>query len=226
LLIRYHCEICRGNGKLIGMIPKRQALYRVIREVKKPSAHTVKPQEVIVMDLHCPMGHIAPCAAQELVTKNIVVGLSLVGSDEPLECEACVKAKLVCHEVIKEQEGEQASVFGQEIWLDIWAPPKVPSLGGRKYFVSFTDDYSRWTTIFLLETKDIFEAYKTFKAWVETHLKVGIVCLHSDCGGEYMSKELIAYLDEKGTAQKLTVHDTPEENGVSECLNHTLMEKV
>jgi hypothetical protein len=41
-----------------------------------------------------------------------------------------------------------------------------------------------------------------------------------------MSKELIAYLDGKGTARKLTVHDTPEENGVSERLNRTLMEKV
>ena len=80
--------------------------------------------------------------------------------------------------------------------------------------------------IFLLQTKDLFEVYKTFEAWVKTHLKVGIACLHSDCGGEYMLKELIAYLDEKGTAHKLTVHDTPEENGVSECLNCTLMEKV
>jgi len=81
-------------------------------------------------------------------------------------------------------------------------------------------------TIFLLQTKVIFEAYKTFEAWVETHLKTGIVCLHSDHGGEYMLKELIAYLDEGGTACKLAVHDTPKENGVSECLNHTLMEKV
>jgi hypothetical protein len=119
-----------------------------------------------------------------------------------------------------------ATVFGQEIWSDLWGPPKVSTLGGRKYFVSFTDDYSQWTTVFLLWSKDILEAYKTFDAWVKTHLKVRIACLHSDRGGEYMSKELIAYLDGKGTARKLTVHDTPEENGVSERLNRTLMEKV
>ena len=75
-------------------------------------------------------------------------------------------------------------------------------------------------------TKDIFEAYKAFEAWVATHLNIGIACLHSDRGGEYMSMVLIAYLESKGTARKLTMHDTPQENGVSERLNRTLMEKV
>ena len=47
------------------------------------------------MDLHQHIGHIAPCTAQELVTKKIVTGLTLVNSDEAEECKACVKAKLV-----------------------------------------------------------------------------------------------------------------------------------
>ena len=75
-------------------------------------------------------------------------------------------------------------------------------------------------------TKDIFKAYKAFEAWVATHLNVGIAHLHSNRGGEYMSMVLIAYLESKGMARKLTVHDTPQENRVSECLNRTLMEKV
>jgi hypothetical protein len=54
------CEICRGNSELIGIIPKRQALYRVIRNLDNASAHAMKPQEVTVMDLHCRMGHITP----------------------------------------------------------------------------------------------------------------------------------------------------------------------
>lgn len=76
------------------------------------------------------MGHIAPRAAQELVTNGLVTGLLLVNSDEPLECEACIKAKLVHHEIVKEHEGEQATVFGQEIWSDLWGPPQVALLGG------------------------------------------------------------------------------------------------
>ena len=51
-------------------------------------------------------------------------------------------------------------------------------------------------------------------------------CLHSDRGGEYLSDEFSAYLKAAGTTRKLTVHDTPEHNGVSERLNRTIMEKV
>jgi hypothetical protein len=45
-----HCEIHRSDGELVGVIPKRQALYRVIRDVEKPSAHIARPTEIIVMD--------------------------------------------------------------------------------------------------------------------------------------------------------------------------------
>jgi hypothetical protein len=53
-----------------------------------------------------------------------------------------------------------------------------------------------------------------------------IKCLHLDRGGEYLSNKFISYLDEQGVERKLTVHDTPEENGLAERLNCTLMEKV
>lgn len=46
-----------------------------------------------------------------------------------------------------------------------------------------------------------------------------IKVLHSDRGGEYMSEEFTTFLDRKGTERKLTVHDTPQENGVAEQLN-------
>ena len=46
-----------------------------------------------------------------------------------------------------------------------------------------------------------------------------IKVLHSDRGGEYMSEEFTTFLDRKGTERKLTVHNTPQENGVVERLN-------
>ena len=48
--------------------------------------------------------------------------------------------------------------------------------------------------------------------------------LQPDCGGEYLSKEFNTHLKAQGTIRSLTVHDTPEENGVAERLNHTLLE--
>ena len=53
-----------------------------------------------------------------------------------------------------------------------------------------------------------------------------IKCLRSDRGGEYLDDEFTVHLKHAGTVRKLMVHDTPEHNGVSERLNHTIMEKV
>ena len=55
-------------------------------------------------------------------------------------------------------------------------------------------------------------------------MKKPVRILHSDRGGEYMGKEFVLYLKSKGTEQKLMVHDTPEENGVAERCNRTIVE--
>jgi transposase InsO family protein len=86
---------------------------------------------------------------------------------------------------------------------------------------------SRWTSVSLLRFKSkAFEAYCSLAAWVRTQKNVEIKCLHADRGGEYLSETFINYLEKHGTERKLTVHDTPEENGVAERLNRTLMEKA
>jgi hypothetical protein len=81
--------------------------------------------------------------------------------------------------------------------------------------------------VYLLHEKSkAFTLYKTFEARLLTQKGVKIKVFRTDRGGEYLSKEFNAHLDEQGTTQKLTVHDTLEYNGVSECLNCTLLKKV
>ena len=77
-------------------------------------------------------------------------------------------------------------------------------------------------------TKDeAFKAYKSFEAWATTqHHCKAIKVLRSDCGGEFLSKAFDQHLANAGTAQKLTPHDTPQLNGIAECLNRTLLERI
>jgi GAG-pre-integrase domain len=160
------------DGELICIIPNRQNLYCIIQDIEKPLAHVVSITKVNIMDLHCCMGHIAHHTTQELITKGLVTGLKIVTSDEPEECKACIKAKLTCWEIPKVCQGKGTTKFGQEIWSDLWGPPGVATLGGHKYFISFTDEHSCWTTVYLLQTKDILKAYKAFEAWVKKHLEL------------------------------------------------------
>lgn len=105
----------------------------------------------------------------------------------------------------------------------MWGPARVATKKGRCYYVTFTDDYSRWTHIeFLTNKSDVFDAYKRFEAWCETQFDVRIKVLHSDRGGEYTSEEFQRYLKSRGTEIKLTVHDTPQHNGVAERRNRTI----
>jgi len=67
---------------------------------------------------------------------------------------------------------------------------------------------------------------KEFESWCKTQHGAKVKVLHSDRGGEYLGKEFTVYLKSAGTEHKLTMHDTPQHNGVAERLNHTLLEKV
>jgi transposase InsO family protein len=73
---------------------------------------------------------------------------------------------------------------------------------------------------------EVFTVYKRFEAWVRTGMSRPIKVLHTDRGGEYISDNFYTHLADAGTEHHLTVHDTPEQNGITECLNLTLMDKV
>ena len=118
-------------------------------------------------------------------------------------------------------------MFGEEVHSDIWGPARVETKKGRRYYVSFIDDYSRWTHIdFLVNKSDTLESYKAFDALCETQHGTHIKVLHSDRGGKYMSMQFQSYLKSRGTKQKLTVHDIPQHDGIAERLNRTVVERT
>ena len=99
------------------------------------------------------------------------------------------------------------------------------SYNGKLYYVSFTDNYTRWMTIYCISHKlEVLPKYEEYEAWMRTQYSKLIKVLQSDWGGEYLLKEFDSHLKANGTIRSLTVHDTPEENGVAEWLNHMLLE--
>src|SRR5882762_5597950 len=174
------------------------------------------------------MGHISPGIAKKLVENGLVTGVRINdSSDGVVFCKSCVYAKATQKPVAKEREGERATEFGGEVHTDLWGPAPVATIRGRRYYVTFTDDKTRMTYLHLLKRKsDTLSAYKDFEAECLTQHKARIKVLHSDRGGKYTGKEFVLHLKKNGTKQKLTVHDTPQHNGVAERLNRTILEKV
>ena len=211
------CTIQGPAGKVVGVVLKTsKGLYKV--EHKSNTANTL--EEITLAQLHRHMGHISTGAAKQLVSKGFMTGIWLVegaGGDQ-FFCKSCVYAKATRKSMPKVRKGERATEFGAEVHSDLWGPAPIESRKGKRYFITFTDNKTHLTNLYLLKMKNnAFHAYLEYEAWVKAQLNAKIKVLHSDNGGEYTSKEFEDHLKAKGTTQKLTVHNTPQHNSVAEC---------
>ena len=108
---------------------------------------------------------------------------------------------------------------------DVCGPMQTKSFGGSRYFITFTDDYSRCCKVYFLKEKsEALEKFKEFKASVETESGQNIKALRADRGGEYLSEGFSCYLKKYGIRAELTAAHSPQQNGVSERMNQTLVE--
>ena len=97
--------------------------------------------------------------------------------------------------------------------------------GGKKYYVTFIDDFSRYTKLYLLRSKD--EAYNMFllyKAEVENQLNKKIKRVRSDRGGEYVLMN--DYCEKEDKINEVTPPYSPESNGTAQRKNRTLKEMM
>ena len=87
------------------------------------------------------------------------------------------------------------------------------------------DDFRRMTSVCLLKKKsEAFECFKIFKELVENEAKLRIKCLRSDNGGEFTSKEFNLYYEDHGIKRQFLAARIPQQNGVVERKNRTMME--
>ena len=92
---------------------------------------------------------------------------------------------------------------------------KEKSIGGAEYFLTFTDNHTRYSWVYPLKTKDqVFDRFQEWKALVEKASGKKLKTLRSDNGGEYTSKKFEAYLKSEGIRHECTIPKTPEQNGV------------
>ena len=113
------------------------------------------------------------------------------------------------------------------IHSDVCGPMSMAARGRYFYFVTFTDDLSRYGYIYLMKHKsETFEKFKEFQNEVENHRNKRIKFLRSDRGGEYLSHEFGQHLSDRGIVSQLTPPGTPQRNGVSERRNQTLLDMV
>src|SRR4051812_363136 len=115
---------------------------------------------------------------------------------------------------------ERASDLLGQVHSDVCGPMSTTARGGYEYFITFTDDLSRYGYIYLMKHKsEAFEKFKEFQNEAQNQLDMKIKFLRSDRGGECMSHEFDDHLKSCGIVPQLTPPGTPQRNGVSERRN-------
>jgi transposase InsO family protein len=113
------------------------------------------------------------------------------------------------------------SLFTVISWVHFHIRPSTK----QGMFLTFIDDYSRYTWVYFLRKKsEVFEHLKDFKALVETQTGKKIKILRTDNGGEYINKYVQNICREAGIQLQHTVPYTPQQNGVVERKNISLKE--
>jgi len=114
------------------------------------------------------------------------------------------------------------------IHLDVCGPMSATSLRGYVYYLSFNDDYSRktWIIYFLKSKDEVFKKFKEFKAIIENLSERKIKILRSDTGGEFTSNEFKYFCKEVEIKREFSTPYNPQQNGVAERKNNTIMEVV
>ena len=156
-----------------------------------------------------------------------VIGISgdLKKSDSKL-CEGCTYAKSHRQPFPKSSKNRAVNIL-ERIHSDICGPMPTPSLKGSRYILTFIDDLSRFAHVYFLQQKsDTFKTFVDYRTLVERQTGNPIKILRSDGGGEYINNEMREYLGKHGIHHETTAAHTPEQNGVSERYNRTLVESI
>ena len=220
------CWIRDGQGSLWGMGQLRDKVYELECEcvVPKHERVCVASEGDRSMDLwHQRLGHVGEQSLRDMVSREMVGGVKLAKITQLHFCEGCVEGKMKrkpFHPV-----GEIRSTRRLELVHSDVCGPLPESIGRSKYFVTFIDDYSRACSVYFMHQKsEVFQRFKEFEALVTNEVGGTIGVLRSDNGGEYISGEFESYLKSRGIRHELTVPHSPQQNGVAERMNRTLME--
>ncbi|GJU85517.1 retrotransposon protein, putative, ty1-copia subclass [Tanacetum coccineum] len=190
---------------MLNLVPNVNSIYNVSN---KKSKHNLDSTYLWHYHLaHISKKHIEKQQHDELLKST---------DDESFDqCVSCLSGKMT-RKLFPHRTKRETDLLAL-IHINVCGPVRHVSRQGASYFISFTNDFSRYGYVYLLKHKhEVFKTFKVFKNEVENQIGKTMKALRSERGGEYISKEFKYYLKAYEIVQRLTPPYTPQHNGVSE----------
>ena len=173
---------------------------------------------------HRRLAHVGMRNLHKLLKGGHVVGLKDVAFEKDRICSACQAGKQVG--VPHPAKTTMTTSRPLEmLHMDLFGPVSYISIGGNKYGLVIVDDFSRFTWVFFLHDKSETQGVlKTFLRRAQNEYEVKVKKIRSDNGSEFKNLQVEEYLDEEGIKHEFSAPYTPQQNGVAERKNRTLIE--
>ncbi|KAL0266971.1 UNVERIFIED_CONTAM: hypothetical protein PYX00_009368 [Menopon gallinae] len=237
--VKHGCEVVFGSKNvLIRNVETKQTvatgylrgnLYalntKAIRQKNEKAiiATNNRDKQIDAMKWHRRLGHLNFIDLKKMEKNRNENGVRIKKIEENTNCDICIRGKL-CRSPFVKDTASKAKLL-EIIHSDVCGPMKTESLGKSKYFVTFTDEKSRWTEVYFIRKKSqVLEKFKEFRAKMEKLTERKIKFLQSDNGTEYVNNEFDKYLKENGIQRRLSISYSPQQNGISERKNRTLLD--
>ncbi|CAJ2666514.1 unnamed protein product [Trifolium pratense] len=173
---------------------------------------------------HKRLGHANWRLISKLSKLDLVRGLPKIKYHSNTLCGSCQKGKIT-KSSFKPKNIVSTSRPLELLHIDLFGPVNTASINGKKYGLVIVDDYSRWTWVKFLRTKD--EAYDEFIIFckqIQNEKGYTILKVRSDHGGEFENEPFENFCEKYGILHEFSSPRTPQQNGVVERKNRTLQE--
>ncbi|RVW36513.1 Retrovirus-related Pol polyprotein from transposon TNT 1-94 [Vitis vinifera] len=206
----------RSTEKTIGIGRESQGLYHLT----SPSTPAICISTDVSTDapllIHSHLGHPSLSKFQKMVPR--------FSSLSSLACESCQLRKHTRVSFPKSLNNRAKSYF-ELVHTDVWDPCRIASTLRFQYFVTFIDDYSRCTWLFLMKNRaELFSIFQKFYAEIQTQFNISIRVLRNDNVREYFSAPFTSFMSQHGILHQSSCAHTPQQNGVAERKNRHLVE--
>lgn len=196
-------------------------LYKILLETAHSACLMSRAEESTWL-WHTRFGHVNFQAMALMSSKRMAEGLPDLIQPKKV-CVGCLMAKQTRTSFPRQTEF-RAKKRLELIHGDLCGPISPPTAGENRYFLLLVDDFSRVMWTYMLKSKDeAFGAFKKFKTFVEKESGDKIKTFRTDRGGEFMSKNFVEFCHEAGITRHFTAPYSPQQNGVVERRNRTVV---